>query len=36
VVGFGLGSSAVALFGRVGAGVFTKAAEVGAELAGKI
>jgi Na+/H+-translocating membrane pyrophosphatase len=26
----------VALFGRVGAGVFTKAAEVGAELAGKI
>lgn len=35
VSGYGLGGSTVALFGRVGGGIYTKAADVGSDLAGK-
>merc|ERR1719502_2225255 len=35
VAGYGLGGSSIALFGRVGGGNYTKAADVGADLSGK-
>ena len=35
IAGYGLGGSTVALFGRVGGGIYTKAADVGSDIAGK-
>lgn len=36
IAGYGLGGSFVALFGRVGGGIYTKAADVGADMVGKV
>ena len=36
IAGYGLGGSSMAMFGRVGGGIYTKAADVGADIVGKL